>query len=279
MNPGGSGGDPTAAFERECREEVARQGASDRLRELTSAWFLEANTLQYSYHFRALGRPIIQYPQDMVAVQELIWSVRPTLVIETGIAHGGSLVMSAAMLALLDYADAVQAGRSLDPHAPGRRVIGVDLEIRSHNRAALDAHPMRHKIELIEGSSVDPAVVAAVRDRVRGDDTVLVLLDSNHSHEHVLAELQAYAPLTSPGSYCVVFDTVIEDMPSGNFPGRGWDVGNNPRTAVRAYLAALDSGGTTDADGRPLRFAVDQAIEDRLLITVAPGGYLRRLPD
>lgn len=269
---------PGEAFERQSREEVERLGASDALRALTRSWFLEANRMKYSYHFHALGRPVIQYPQDMVAIQELIWAVRPTLVVETGIAHGGSLVLSAAMLALLDYADAVQAGRPLDPLAPGRRVVGVDIDIRGHNRAAIEAHPMAHKIHMVQGSSVDAAVVAQVRGHVREDDRVLVLLDSNHTHAHVLAELQAYAPLTSPGSYCVVFDTVIDDMPQGSFPDRPWDVGDNPRTAVRDYLARLAAEPGPAADGQALRFEVDHAIEHRLLVTVAPGGYLRRVP-
>lgn len=219
----------------------------------------------YSYNFSALGRPIIQYPQDMVALQELIWQIKPDLIIETGIAHGGSLILSASMLALLDYCDAVESGKVLDPKATRRRVLGIDIDIRAHNRAAIEAHPMTHRIDMIQGSSIAPEIIAHVHKAATGFERVMVILDSNHTHAHVLAELEAYAPLVSPGSYCVVFDTVIEDLPAGSFPDRPWDVGNNPRTAVREFLAHNNE------------FTVDADIEAKLLITVAPGGYLCRV--
>ncbi|HET7162890.1 MAG TPA: cephalosporin hydroxylase family protein [Rhodanobacteraceae bacterium] len=223
----------------------------------------ESIRAQYSYNFLALGRPIIQYPQDMVAVQELIWRIKPDLVIETGIAHGGSLILSASMLALLDYCDAVESGKPLDPTATRRRVLGIDIDIRAHNLAAIEAHPMSHRIDMLQGSSIAPEMVAEVRKRVARYERVVVFLDSNHTHEHVLAELEAYAPLVSPGSYCVVFDTVIEDLPAGMYPDRPWDVGNNPKTAVHQFL-------TTHHE-----FEVDEDMDAKLLITVAPGGYLR----
>ena len=267
----------TDVFEKECRDEITRLGRSAQLADLTRSWFDAANDLKYSYHFRSLGRPIIQYPQDIVAIQELIWSVRPTLIIETGIAHGGSLVMSASMLALLDYQDALVEGSShLDVRTNNRRVVGIDIDIRNHNRAAIDAHFLRHKIEMIEGSSIDPGTVEQVRRFVRPDDRVLVILDSNHTHDHVLAELNAYAPFVSQGSYCVVFDTVIEDLRPDSFGSRPWNVGNNPKTAVFAYLSALDSKRRLGADGGGLHFVIDKEIQHKLLITVAPDGYLRR---
>ena len=219
---------------------------------------------KYSYNFSALGRPIIQYPQDMVAIQEMIWRIKPDLVIETGIAHGGSLILSASMLALLDYCDAVEAGKTLDPNAPRRRVLGIDIDIRAHNRAAIEMHPMAHRIDMIQGSSITPEVIAEVGKRAAQFQRIMVFLDSNHTHEHVLAELDAYAPLVSPGSYCVVFDTVIENLPAGMYPDRPWDVGNSPKTAVREFLS------------RNPDFEVDEDMDAKLLITVAPGGYLRR---
>lgn len=238
----------------------------------------QANHLKYSYHFSALGRPIIQYPQDMVAVQEVLWAVKPDLVIETGIAHGGSLILSASMLALIDYCEAAAGGLQIDPRASKRKVLGVDIDIRSHNRAAIDAHPLAHKIEMIQGSSIDPEIVDQVRRIARDHSRILVFLDSNHTHEHVLAELEAYAPLTSVGSYCVAFDTVIEDLPESMFPDRPWSHGNNPKTAVREYLRILADEGRKAADGNPLKLAVDEELENKLAITVAPEGYLVRLP-
>ena len=220
---------------------------------------------RYSYNFAWLGRPIIQYPQDIVAVQELIFNVQPDLIIETGIAHGGSLVLSASILAMLDYADAFANNEVLDPRKPKRRVVGIDIDIRAHNRAAIDAHPMRSRIELIEGSSIDAGIVSQVQARASAASRVLVFLDSNHTHDHVLAELEAYAPMVSVGSYCVVFDTIIEKLPDDLYPDRPWSQGNNPMTAVHKYVAAHP------------RFEIDKSIDDKLLISVAPDGFLKRV--
>jgi cephalosporin hydroxylase len=235
------------------------------LRKASADFMLESTKPQYSYNFASLGRPIIQYPQDMVAMQELIWSVRPDLIIEMGIAHGGSLMLSASALALLDYADAAQSGRSLDPKASQRKVLGVDIDIRPHNRAAIEAHPMAHLIEMIQGSSIDSGVISQVHEVAEKYETVLVCLDSNHTHDHVLAELIAYAPLTSKDSYCVVFDTIIEDLPDDMYPNRPWGVGNNPKTAVWEYLKTHPE------------FQIDKSIDYKLLISVAPDGYLKRV--
>lgn len=254
-----------AEFRAQVARETARQGADPEFTRLTREWMDRSLEHRYSYHFEWLGRPVIQYPQDMIALQELVWKVRPDLIIETGIAHGGSLVLSASLLAMLELCDAAEAGTSVDPRSPRRRVVGVDIEIRSHNRALMEAHPLAPRIEMIEGSSTAPDVVARVRNLATGHDRVLVCLDSNHTHDHVLAELEAYAPLTSVGSYCVVFDTVIERMPAELSAGRPWGPGNSAGTAVRSFLES-DSG-----------FEVDQELEDRLAITVAPGGYLKRI--
>ena len=256
--------DANEQFDLQVKANIENLGRNEPLRSLSRQWMTDITTQRYAYNFSWLGRPIIQVPQDMVAVQELIWSIKPDLVIETGIAHGGSLILSASMLALLDYCDAVESGQSLDLKATRRRVLGIDIDIRAHNRVAIEAHPMAHRIDMIEGSSIAANVIAQVHAVAARHQRVLVSLDSNHTHDHVLAELKAYAPLVSPGSYCVVFDTVIEDLPAGMYPDRPWDVGNNPKTAVREFLASNHD------------FEVDENLEAKLLITVAPGGYLRR---
>lgn len=224
-----------------------------------SDFLLQSIKDRYSYNFSWLTRPIIQYPQDIVAFQELVSQVKPDLILETGIAHGGSLVLSASLLCLLDVME------GLDPRQSPRKVVGVDIDIRPHNRKALDEHPLRFKMELIEGSSIDPGIIQQVRSHADGVERVLVSLDSNHTHEHVLAELNAYADLVSVGSYCIVFDTVVEDLPAGSFPDRPWDVGNNPKTAVHEWLKSHPE------------FEIDKKIDNKLLISVAPDGYLKRV--
>jgi cephalosporin hydroxylase len=256
--------DERTRFETERAAVIAGYPDDVAFTTLSRDWLEQSMARRYVYNFDWLGRPIIQYPQDMVAVQELIWQVRPDVVVETGIAHGGSLVLSASMLAMLDYADAAAEGRMLDPANPQRRVIGVDIDIRAHNRAAIEAHPMASRITMVQGSSVDPGTVAAVRAAVGTGQKVLVLLDSMHTHDHVFAELEAYAPLVSQGSYCVVFDTFVEDMPHAFFADRPWDVGNNPMTAVNHWL-------TTNPE-----FEIDRTWDHKLMVTVARGGFLRR---
>lgn len=240
--------------------------ASDVMLCDTAAAFVQASTIpKYSYNFAWQGRPIIQYPQDMVAMQELIWEIKPDLVIETGIAHGGSLIFSASMLALLDMSDAIQAGIALSPTESKRKVLGIDIDIRAHNRVAIEAHPMSSRIQMIQGSSIDPAIIAQVHAVAANYSRVLVMLDSNHTHAHVLAELKAYASLTSVGSYCVVFDTIVQDLPREMFPDRSWGPGDNPKTAVWEYLKSNK------------KFEIDKSIPQKLLITVAPDGYLKRI--
>lgn len=241
-------------FDEEVRKRIADNGRNEALREAAGAFMRESTRPKYSYNFSWLGRPIIQYPQDIVAMQELIWAVQPDLIVETGIAHGGSLILYASLLELNAACGGPQDAR----------VVGVDIDIRGHNRAAIEAHPMSRRITMIEGSSLDPAVVARVADAAMGRGRVLVCLDSNHTHEHVLAELEAYAPLTSVGSYCVVFDTIIEDLPDGTYPGRPWGPGDNPKTAVHEYLRVHPE------------YEIDHSVDDKLLVTVAPGGYLKR---
>lgn len=251
-------------FEQEVQERIAASALNTGLKMATDAFMKMSIGGRYSYNFSWLGRPIIQYPQDMVAMQELIWSVRPDLIIETGIAHGGSLILSASMLALLDMCDAIESGASLDPKVSRRKVLGLDIDIRDHNRAAIESHPLASRIQMIQGSSIAPEVIEQVRQVAKGYERILVCVDSNHTHAHVLAELDAYAPLTSVGSYCVVFDAIIEDMPADMFPDRPWGPGNNPKTAVWEYLKSHPE------------FEIDKSIPHKLLITVAPDGFLKK---
>jgi cephalosporin hydroxylase len=252
-------------FDEEVASRIGAYASNEVLCRAGVNFMLASTEPKYSYNFSWQGRPIIQYPQDMVAMQELIWSIKPDLIIETGIAHGGSLIFSASMLAQLDMCDAIEAGQKFDPKISRRKVLGIDIDIRAHNRAAIEAHPMASRIQMIQGSSIAPEIIEQVRSAAANYSRVLVYLDSNHTHDHVLAELQAYAPLTSKGSYCVVFDTMIEDMPKEIFPDRPWGPGDNPKTAVWEYLKTHPE------------FEIDKSIQHKLLITVAPDGYLKRV--
>jgi cephalosporin hydroxylase len=252
-------------FQKEVAARVAAIPADNQLCDAASAFMRASTEQKYSYNFAWQGRPIIQYPQDMVALQELIWQIKPNLIIETGIAHGGSLIFSASMLALLDVCEAIETGATLNPMKSKRKVLGIDIDIRPHNRAAIEAHPMASYIQMIQGSSIAPEIIEQVRQAAQGYQRILVCLDSNHTHAHVLAELESYAPLTSVGSYCVVFDTIVEDMPADMFPDRPWGPGDNPKTAAWEYLKTHPE------------FEIDKSIQHKLLITVAPDGYLKRV--
>ena len=242
-------------FNQEVAERIERNASDAPLNDAASKFTAASIASQYSYNFSWLGRPIIQYPQDIVAMQELIWTVQPDLIIETGIAHGGSLIFSASMLEL----NAACGGPS------NARVVGVDIDIRAHNRTAIEAHPMFRRITMIQGSSIDPEIVEMVRALAAGRPRVLVCLDSNHTHEHVLAELSCYAPLVSHGSYCVVFDTVVEHLPKDQFLDRPWGPGNNPMTAVQEFLKVHPE------------YQIDERLDHKLLVSVAPHGYLRKV--
>lgn len=252
-------------FDREVADRIDAYVANELLCRAGANFMLASTEPKYSYNFSWQGRPIIQYPQDIIAMQELIWQIKPDLIIETGIAHGGSLIFSASMLALLDMYEAIEAGEKFDPKVSQRKVLGIDIDIRAHNRAAIEAHPMATRIQMIQGSSVASEVIEQVRAVASNYSRVLVCLDSNHTHEHVLAELNAYAPITSMGSYCVVFDTLVEDLPKELYPDRPWGPGDNPKTAVWEYLKSHPE------------FEVDKSIPNKLLITVAPDGYLKRI--
>lgn len=245
------------------RLRAARENSA--LIESAENFLLKSTEAGYSYNFHWLDRPIIQYPQDIMATQELIYEVKPDLIVETGIAHGGSLCLSASMLALLDYEDCVKNGTTLDPRNPKRLVLGVDIDIRAHNHRAIKNHFLTDRIRMIEGSSIDKTTINKVREFSQDYKKVLVLLDSNHTHEHVLSELRAYGSMVSPGSYCVVFDTLIENMPINMYPNRPWAPGDNPLTAVRTYLSENND------------FMVDHDVDARLMISVAKGGFLKKI--
>lgn len=259
------GSDPLQEFYADRVTDISRMAADPEMTALANRFMIASSPYKYSYHFDWLGRPIIQFPQDIVAFQELVWQVRPDLIVETGIAHGGSLVLSASLLGLLDLTDAIASGQMLDPRVSKRRVIGIDIDIRPHNKRLIEAHPMASRIHMIQGSSTDQSVVSQVRALATEQARVMVCLDSNHTHEHVLAELEAYAPLVSLGSYCIVWDTIVEDMPKSMFSNRDWGPGDSPKTAVREYLK-----------GHP-EFMIDKVVDEKLLFSVAPDGYLRRI--
>ena len=239
---------PVEQFRKECLERTKLNRKNDKLVNAARAFMKESTLPQYSYNFTWLGRPIIQYPQDIIAMQEIIWQVKPDLIIETGIAHGGSLILSASILELI---------------GGDGRVLGIDIDIREHNQEEIEKHPMYKRITMIEGSSIDEKITEKVYDFAKGRKRVMIFLDSMHTYAHVLHELGLYSPLVTRGSYLVVFDTLIEDMPEEFYPDRPWGRGNNPKTAVWEFLKIND------------RFVIDKEIENKLLITVATDGYLK----
>jgi cephalosporin hydroxylase len=257
--------DSIQQFNNQRLQQIASYSADTVFSEKSLEWVEASMRRRYVYNFDWLGRPIIQYPQDIVALQELIWSTRPDLIIETGIAHGGSLVLSASMLAMLDMCDAIESNQIFNPRNSKRKVLGVDIDIRAHNLQAIEDHPMSSRIQMIQGSSIASEVIEQVKKIASGYQKILVCLDSNHTHDHVIAELQAYAPLVSKNSYCIVFDTFVEDVPDDVFSDRPWSPGNNPKTAVREYIKAH------------AEFEIDHSISNKLMITVAPEGFLRRI--
>lgn len=244
--------DMTEQFRQERAQRIAQMGGDKKLKQAADAFTVESTRAGYSYNFSWMGRPIIQYPQDMVALQEVIWEMKPDCVVETGIAHGGSLIFSASMLRLL-------GGDGF--------VVGVDIDIRAHNRAAIEAHPMAPHIRMIQGSSVAESTADEVRKAIAGRSNPLVILDSNHTHEHVLRELELYSPLVRKGGWLVVFDTVVEFMPGDFYPDRPWGIGDNPMTAVAEFLKHND------------RFVIDENMDAKLAVSMAPHGYLRCVKD
>lgn len=241
---------PIQEFIKEREERIKTNGSNEVLLAAAKSFNDASNSNQYSYNFSWMGRPIIQYPQDMISMQEIIWEVKPDLIIETGIAHGGSLIYYASILELMGHGE----------------VLGIDIDIREHNKIEIEKHPMFKRISMIEGSSIDTAIVEVVKKHAEGKKKILVCLDSNHTHDHVLNELELYATFVSIDSYIVVFDTIVEDLPEGYFSqARPWGISNNPKTAVASFLKKNSN------------FVIDNAIDNKLLISVAPGGYLKRI--
>lgn len=242
---------PIEQFKQERADAMALMSKDAELKQKSVDWMLHSDKYKYTYNFSWMGRPIIKYPQDIQIMQELIWDVKPDLIIETGIAHGGSIIFSSSMMELLGN---------------GGKVIAVDIDIRKHNREEIEKHPMMKNITMLEGSSIDEGIVQQIADYAKGFKKVMVVLDSNHSHDHVLRELEMYTPLVSLNSYILLPDTFVEFFPKGYVTDRPWDVGNNPYTAMEAFLKT-----TT-------KFVKDEAITNKLLITEAlGGGYLKRI--
>lgn len=241
--------DPIKIFSEERLNRINSNSVNSSLKASADAFNLQSNKAQYSYNFSWMGRPIIQYPQDMIAMQEIIWELKPDLIIETGIAHGGSLVYYASILELIGKGE----------------VLGIDIDIRQHNRKEIEKHPMFKRIKMIEGSSIDETITAEVSKHAKNKACVMVSLDSNHTHDHVLQELLLYSPFVTKDSYLVVFDTIVEYLPDDYLPGRAWSTGNNPKTAIDQFLKTNQN------------FRIDENIDHKLLVSVAPGGYLKRI--
>lgn len=239
-------------FESRNEAMIDAMGQDAELRTKTDQWLNHCSRYEYSYHFKWMGRPVIQFPQDLIALQEIIWETKPELIVETGVARGGSLIFYASLLELI---------------GGNGRVVGIDVDIRDHNRHEIEQHPMYKRITLLDGSSTDDGILQQVRTIAADARRVLVVLDSNHTHAHVLRELQLYSPLVRAGGYLVVLDTFVEDMPEGFVVDRPWGRGDNPKTAVWEFLKTTD------------RFTVDERIQNKLLITVAPDGYLKCVKD
>ncbi len=259
---------PLEQYRLEIESRTSGYRNNSSLQNASRAFFNEIGIgkANYVYNFTWLGVPIIQIPQDLQAFQEVIWNIKPDLIIETGIAWGGTLVFSASMLALLEVCGAIERGH----------VIGIDIDIRPHNRKSIAEHPLANRITTIEGSSVDKRIIHQVAELASRYRRVMVCLDSDHTHDHVLAELEAYAPLVSRGSYCIVGDTVIEDAPESMVAMRPWGKGNSPKSALREYLRRLATEGRKCAKGEPLVFEIDHHIEDKIVLTGSPDGYLKR---
>lgn len=238
-----------AKFKKEVEDSIVIQGYNEELKKAAHEFMDASIRSRYSYNFTWLGRPIIQYPQDIVAIQEIIYRVQPDLIIETGIAHGGSLILHASICELIGKGD----------------VLGIDIDIREHNKTEILQHRMSKRIAMIQGSSLDSETVGQAAAKAKGKETVMVILDSNHTHDHVLQEMKLYSSLVTVGSYMLVFDTIVEDLPGDTYNDRPWSIGNNPKTAVWEFLKGND------------QFAIDRNMDNKLLISVAPEGYLKKV--
>ncbi|CAK7061649.1 MAG: Rhamnosyl O-methyltransferase [Desulfovibrio sp.] len=242
-------------YKAESLTRVAEYHADKDLQNMGHDFLQTAINKQYAYNFFWCGVPLLQIPQETQAMQEVIWEVKPDCIIETGVAWGGSLMFSASMLCVLESCNYITNGL----------VIGIDIEIRPHNKQNIQAHPLASKIHLLEGSSIDENIVAQVSRLVEDKKRILVCLDSNHTHAHVLQELRLYSPFVGIGSYCIVGDTGIEDFENAPHTERPWGAGNSPKSAVHAFLKESSD------------FIVDSHTERKLIFTGSPDGYLKRI--
>ena len=243
-------------YKKDIQERLLVSGSNDAVREVSKNLLNQMNWHKYAYNFSWFGRPVIQIPQDTITFQELIWDIQPDLIIETGIAHGGSLIFSASMMALLEVFGLVK-----DP-----LVVGLDIDIREHNKKAIEQHPASKWIRMIEGSSVDQNIISQVKEIAAHKKRVMLFLDSNHTHAHVLAELQAYSSLVTVGSFCVVLDTGIDDIdPTAIATGREWCKGNSPKSALNEFLLSNRN------------FIMDDYYHEKAWVTSAPGGFIKRI--
>lgn len=241
--------DDTNKFLAERAENIKTISSDDSLLKMGMSFVERSGRKKYSYNFDWLGLPIIQYPQDIVAMQEIVWKVKPDVIIETGVARGGSLVLYASILDLI--------GKG--------KVVGVELDLREHNKKRIQDHPLSKRISFVEGSSTDATTFEKVTSQIKPSDVVMVILDSNHTEDHVTKELALYSKLVTRNSYLVVMDTSIEFMPDDYFPNRDWGKGNNPHSSVKKFLSTNKN------------FEIDQEVNGKLLISVAYDGYLKRI--
>ena len=256
--------DPISIFTKECKEEINRQSQDQLFLELSQNWMNQSWKHKYTYHFNWLGRPIIQMPQDILALQEIIWNIKPDLIIETGIAHGGSLCLTASLLALLELEEIKNNSINQD-QIRKRKVIGIDIDIRQHNRELIENHFLSDKIEMIESSSVNKDTFNKIKSLSKDYSNILVMLDSNHTESHVLEELNLYSSLISKNSYCIVFDTIVEKMDSEFSKNRPWNKKNSPQSAIQKFLK------------RNNNFVVDNTIDKKIILSMAPGGFLKKI--
>lgn len=237
-------------FQTQSRSKALAMGADPEIQRLDRELTIVSDEHDYSYMWNWLGLPIIQMPADIVVTQEIIWQNRPQVIIETGVARGGSVVLHASMLQLIGEG----------------QVVAVDIDIRPHNRAAVEEHPLAYRVTLIEGSSVEADVLDQLEAAIGDAERVMVVLDSNHTHEHVLAEIELYTRFVTPGQFMIVADTLVEDLPYQEHRPRPWGPGDNPKTAVDQYLKE-----------NPGVYEVDEVVNSKLLLTSSRGGYLRKL--
>lgn len=245
--------DDRAEFERQKEIDTAAMSNDRALFDASTDLVLASDKYRYSYLWSWMGVPIIQRPADVLALQEIVWETKPDVIVETGVARGGSVVFFASLLRMLGK--------------PDGKVIGVDIDIRAHNRDTIERHPMASSIALIEGSSVAPETIQKVNAHIMDGASVMVVLDSDHSRNHVLAELRAYCNLVSKGQFLVAADTILGFIPPEKAPTYYSKVllaGDEPLAAVRAFLAENDS------------FALDP-INGKLIMSSSPHGYLRRV--